>query len=250
MEDGLERLMEETQIALSTRPVEYYKPLEDFDSIDIGILGEFLRLENEGRQHLSKYEQWEELSVSPMMYSDPAKYIQDQRKLVQEDTQKVIGLGNIDLTKLGISRGTTAMMAKMPDIGERLIEMESDIYESVVAYAKQIASEEGIDPIDTIANPELRIEIYKRIYQKRELFEWYHETKSFMEALVFIGTSQMIEKMLPDLIQYEDQHGPTQNKDLINQLKNLPPRNIIEEYIQDEFQSNSMKAQMVYGPKS
>ncbi len=251
MEDDLETIANKTERALATRPSQYDTQLKLFGSFDERVLGEFLRLEDEEKPHYLKYKGWDSFFGNQERYSNPVKYMEEEREIIPEMEKHLEDTNNLGLSEFGVSQGTVAVLALTPNIARRRLDMKTKLYESIVAYAKQIALEEGIEPIGVVQNSELRDEIYRRIFPIREMFEWYHNTKSQLAIIVMGAVYNTLEQFIPLLKEAENNPNLSPgDKEVLNKFKNTPPKAVFESFTRDNTASDYMRAGRIYSNPS
>jgi hypothetical protein len=248
----LVRIIRDTELSLETRPKKYSTQLELFTGRDEKVLAEFLRQERDEKPYYLRYKEWHMLVGQPEKYSSPKKFLEKQRQQMPKAEKELRdALSDNAFSKLGLSPETISVFGDLPTMLYRMYDMQTKLYESIVAYAKQIGEEEGIKPVDIVKCSEGRDEIYRRTFKTRDQFEWYNNTASHMGITVLGAIYDMMETFLPHIKRTENIPivGWYVKQKLNKTLKKFPPKAIAELYIKDEIAYDAKKAERIYNSK-
>ena len=126
--------------------------------------------------------------------------------------------------------------------------METKVYESVVAYAKQISSEKNIKPVDVVKSQEGRDEIYRRTFGTKEQFEWYNNTKTECNIIALGAMYEMMDAMAPEIEEAKRVPivGWLFKRKMDKVLKQLPPKMITKSFVKDDINYNRNHTERIY----
>lgn len=250
MANDLMRIVAGTESSLASRPSQYFTQLELFINADEKILSEFLIREVNEKPHHLRNKDWSALVGKPEQYSRPKIYLEEQRKKFPESERLLRSvIANGKFLEMGVSPETIAIFGDLPTMGYKMFDMETRLYESIVAYAKQIAEERGIKPIEVTRSSEGRDEIYLRTFKTREQFEWYHNTAAQMAITVLGAVYSTLESIEPKVKEMESIPliGWILKRKLDKAFKPFPPKAIAESFLRDEINYNARLAERIYG---
>lgn len=252
MASDLVRIVKDTESSLANKPLKYSTQLELFIGSDEKILAEFFRRERDDKPHYLRHKEWEVLVGKPEKYQNPKKYMKKQRQNFPETEKKIReALAAGTLLEMGVSYDTITLFGDLPAMAYRMLDMETRLYESVVAYAKQISDEKGIKPADAVKSPECRDEIYRRIFSTREQFEWYNNTCAKMGITALGMVYSLLKSLEPKIKEAENTPivGWFVKRKMDKALKQLPPKAVVESFLREEIAYDAQMAQRIYGDK-
>lgn len=250
MANDLVRILKETEKSLSDQPKQYLTHLEMFMGQDERILAEFLTGEKNEKSHYRRHEKWSALIGQPQKYSHPKKYmkkLRDEFPKVEAQMREVAL--NDKLIDMGVSQEVMSVWGDVPNMLYRFMDMQTMMYESIVAYAKQIGDEQGKKPVDIVSKPENRDEIYRRIFKTREQFEWYNNTAAQLTVTVLGAYYKMMEVFRPKLKEIERIPflGWLLTRKIHKSMDRIPPKPISESFLRDEIAYDRRQAERIYG---
>ncbi|MBI2673653.1 hypothetical protein HYX19_05300 [Candidatus Woesearchaeota archaeon] len=250
MTNSLVKIVRDTESSLATLPPKYSTQLELFTREEEEVLAEFLRQERDEKPHYLRNKDWETLVGEPEAYSRPGKYLKEERKEFPELEKKLKDfLAEGKLLELGVSPETVAVFGDFPTMAYRMLDMKTRLSELVVAYAKQIGDEKGVNPIHVVRSSESRDEIYRRIFQTREQFEWYNNTSVQMGITALGAVYKFIELLEPEIREIEKIPivGWLAKRKLKKALKKFPPKAVAESFLRDDIAYDARRAVRIYG---
>ena len=255
MVNDLVKIVRDTEFSLTSQPSKYATQLELFVGRDEKVLAKFLIQERDEKSHYGRYEDWEMLVGKSENYLRPKKYMEEQRQKFLEVKKQVKDmLADGELLEMGVSSDTVAVFGDFPAMAYRMLDMETKLYESVVAYAKQIGDERGIKPLNVVKTPEGRDEVYRRIFRTREQFEWYNNTSAQIGITVLGAIYNMMESLEPKIREVEN--IPIIGwfaKRKINKARKqlqLPPKEVAKSFLTDEIAYDARRAERIYSGNS
>lgn len=255
MANDLVKIVKDTESSLAAQPSKYSTQLELFVSEDEKILAEFLRQERDEKPYYPKYKDWEIFVGEPEKYSRPKKYMEEQRKKLPESEKQMRNGLTDNLLEMGVNSETVAIFGDFPTMAYKMLDMKKRLYESVVAYAKQISNEKGIKPIDVVRSSEGRDKIHQRTFQTKDQFEWYNNTFTQMGITALDAIYNVIGSLEPMIKEVEKIPVVSQlvkrkiNKAL-KTLKQIPPKAVAESFLRDEMAYDAMRAERIYDNNS
>ena len=253
MANDLVRIVRDTESSLATQPSQYATQLELFVGGDEKVLAEFLRQERDEKPHYRRHKNWEMLVGKPEIYSRPKRYMEEQRQKFPEMEKQIRDmLADGKLLESGVSSDTVAVFGDLPTMAYRMLDMQTRLYESVVAYAKQIGDEREVKPIDVVRSSEGRDEVYRRTFQTRDQFEWYNNTSAQMRITLLGAVYNMLDSLAPTIKEVENIPivGWLAKRKRNKALKQLPPKAVAESFLRDEMAYDARMAERIYGRNS
>lgn len=254
MPNDLVRIVQETEQSVSRLPTRYATSLEDFTREDEKILGAFWLQERDSKPFYTTYKEWEETFFGKQeKYDNPKKHWMDLVKKTPEFMKILTTLKNKNgIDNLVLSKETRDIFGDLPTMISRAVDIETRFYEAVVANAKQLSLERGTNPVDIVKDRESVNEIYRRIFSKREQFEFSCDMKNKIGItfgeLMFAMKDDLTPKFeairkIPILSwMLEGNMRKTEE-----QFAKFPSRHIFIKYIKDELAYDEERASQIYG---
>ncbi|MFC1682045.1 hypothetical protein ACFL0X_00320 [Nanoarchaeota archaeon] len=257
MANDLVRIVQGTASSLATQPSQYSTQLELFVGRDEKVLSEFLRKERDEKPHYRRHKDWEMLVGKPERYLRPKKYMEKQiQEFPELEKQLKDMLSEEKLLEMGVSSDTIAVFGDFPAMIYQMLDMQTKLYESVVAHAKQIGDERKVEPIDVVKSSEGRDEVYRRIFQTRDQFEWYHNISAQLGITVLgvvYNRNESFEKIIRDVESLESVDWLTKRKinkakrEMKKAQKKLPPKAVAKSFLREEIAYDAKRAERIYG---
>lgn len=252
MANDLTEIVSDTESSLAAQPPQYSNQLESFSGRDERILANFLREERDSSPHYTEYKDYALLVGIPKKFTRPKKFMVKKKQAIpklERKLQDILVMDTDIISEIGITPKTIDVIRNLPDMFGKMVSMETRLYESVVAYAKQIGKEKSISPIDVVRSSDNREEIYRRAFKTRSQFELYNTT-SVQTDIALLGITY---NMLESVGKYI---GEIENIPVIGKLfkiaknrllKHLPSTTIADSFFRKEIDYNLKKAEKIYG---
>ena len=254
MAKDLVKIVQDTEISLSSSPSQYTTQLELFTSADEKILSEFLIQIRSAKPHYLRFKDWEALVGNTKSYTKPKKDIEDKRKEFLKLEQVCRSMDYNTFLECGVSMESIRVFGDFPTMLYRVLEMRTKLYESIIAYAKYIGSEKDMDPINVVRSPELRDDIYKMIFPARENFEWYNNTSIQIAHIMTKAVYEMCEKVEDEIKEVDETHPLISRcacwfakRKVLKAIEQLPPKQVTESFLREEFNYQRMMTDRIYG---
>lgn len=245
MAKDLKRILKETEEALSTRPQECYTQLEQFTRRNNKVLDVFLEEDDKSNTNYSKYR----FKKPPGALKTREQLLKMKQMSQQEWHDFRHHVSHAENLEGNVSTETIdAFGGSLSSVCMKMTDMTSNWYESIVAYAKQIAAERNTTPVKVVSREDLRDEIYQRIFPKREYFEFYKgvelELVMTMWGSILTIANKISEKLQKSSIPLVLLPLAKRKAKKVQQI--VPQRQVIESFYLDQKNYIRQRADRIY----
>ena len=249
MEDQLEKIIQETEAILSKTPAEHNKKLDNFTPYDEALLVEFLAHERNDKEYLDKYQSWEIITGTQKKYTHPRAYKQEEKEDFKDTEKQLKKYLNPKVASIfGVEEEKFEALKKMPAVFNKMLDLETKIWESCVAYAKQIASENGISALEVMQNQDARDMIFRKMFENKQDFKEYNNPLNQAMFMCSEEAYNLIDELAPriDALKKIPIIGKAIQKKINQVLSKLPPKETALEFIKDDTEYNIKRAEQIY----
>ncbi len=250
------------------RPGLFRRKFPYFSREDEKTLAEFLRQEENEKRYPDRAKENPLLVPDQDLISHPNKMI---RQRIKYRKQEISMLGYPNLNWLHAPSSYLDEYFSVPKsfrdifwnsnffgeegiklLGEKMIFMRFKIYHLIVGYAKKIAENNGTTPVEAVKDAGNRDEIYKRIFEQREYFEWFHNTASHLHLVGLCGTYMHMkeeEDMLRDRIDRKFRYSdcrPELHMSLKSGIAEIPHASVIKEFFERQKEYVIRRAERIF----